>query len=90
MMEPATISSIHGTIITKEITYSPENPEDFEYPFPDHHNATLYKKYKEKADSINNLLVCGRLGEYKYYDMDQAIARAFMLFEKRILPGSPS
>ena len=90
MMEPATISSIHGTLITKEITYSPENPEDFEYPFPDHHNATLYKKYKEKADSINNLLVCGRLGEYKYYDMDQAIARAFMLLEKRILPGSPS
>lgn len=89
MMEASTISAIHGTLITKEITYTPESPEDFEYPFPDQENADLFKKYKEKAESISDLLICGRLGEYKYYDMDQAIARAFMLVEKKILaPGA--
>jgi UDP-galactopyranose mutase len=86
MMEPSTITGLKGTLITKEITYTPESPEDYEYPFPDQENASLFKKYKEKSDRIPGLLVCGRLGEYKYYDMDQAIARAFMLVEKKILP----
>jgi UDP-galactopyranose mutase len=88
MMEAAKSANIDGTLITKEITYTPENPEDYEYPFPDEKNASLYKKYREKADSTPGLLVCGRLGEYKYYDMDQAIARAFMLVEKKILAAS--
>ncbi|HEX5655450.1 MAG TPA: FAD-dependent oxidoreductase [Chitinophagaceae bacterium] len=89
MMEPSTIGGIRGTLITKEVTYTPNQPEDYEYPFPDQQNADLFRKYKEKAESIPGLLICGRLGEYKYYDMDQAIARAFMLVEKRILvsPG---
>lgn len=85
MMQPATSSKINGTLITKEITYTPASPEDYEYPFPDQGNAELFKKYKAKAESIPGLLVCGRLGEYKYYDMDQAIGRAFMLFEKKIM-----
>lgn len=84
MMEASTVSNINGTLITKEITYTPDNPEDYEYPFPDAANAALFKKYKEKAETISDLLICGRLGEYKYYDMDQAIARAFMLVEKRM------
>ncbi len=84
MMEGESIKGMEGTLITKEITYTPDNPEDYEYPFPDNANAEFYKKYKAKADSIPGLLICGRLGEYRYYDMDQAIARAFMLFEKKI------
>ena len=44
----------------------------------------LYKSYAERAALVPGLLVCGRLGEYRYYDMDQAVARALVL-AKRIL-----
>jgi UDP-galactopyranose mutase len=86
MMEGAEAGKIKGTLITRDITYSPDNPENYEYPFPDKANGELFRKYKEKAERIPGLLVCGRLGEYRYFDMDQAIARAFMLAEKKI-PG---
>ncbi len=71
--------NIAGTVITKEVTFTPNNPDDFEYPFPDALNSSLYRKYAELASSFENLLICGRLGEYKYYDMDQAIGRAMKI-----------
>ena len=37
---------------------------------------------RRRADANPKLLVCGRLGEYKYYDMDQAIATAMVLAER--------
>ena len=75
-------SNIKGTVITKEIPFSPKNPDEYEYPFPSSRNQLLYKKYEDKAAADDKLLVCGRLGEYKYYDMDQAIARAINLTNK--------
>jgi len=89
MMQPEKIPAIRGTVLTREVTVTPENPNDFEYPFPDEANARLYAAYRERAKATPNLLVAGRLGEYKYYDMDQAIARA-MLLVKRILSGEKS
>jgi UDP-galactopyranose mutase len=86
MMQRDLTRHIHGTVLTRETTVTPDDPNDFEYPFPDEANAKLYKAYRERAEKIPNLLVCGRLGEYKYYDMDQAIARA-MLLARRILSG---
>jgi len=86
MMQPEFSGRIRGTVLTREVTVTPDNPHDYEYPFPDEANARLYQKYRERAKTIPNLLVCGRLGEYRYYDMDQAIARA-MLLAKRILHG---
>ena len=77
---------IRGTVLTREVTVTPTDPNDFEYPFPDETNSRLYQAYRERAQAIPNLLVCGRLGEYRYYDMDQAIARA-QLLAKRILNG---
>jgi UDP-galactopyranose mutase len=79
-MMPAAVSSrIRGTVLTREITVSPTNPNEYEYPFPDAANARLYREYRERAEATPGLLVCGRLGEYRYYDMDQAIARAQLL-----------
>ena len=66
-------------MLTREITVSPSNPNDYEYPFPDAANARLYREYRERAEATPGLLICGRLGEYRYYDMDQAIARAQLL-----------
>jgi UDP-galactopyranose mutase len=88
MMQPEYACRISGTLLTREITFTPIDPNEFEYTFPDEINAQLYKKYRERAKSIPDLLVCGRLGEYRYYDMDQAIARALLL-SKRIQNNSP-
>ncbi len=85
MMERSYSERIHGTVLTTETPFTPTNPSEYEYPFPDGANARLYKDYRHRADALNNVLICGRLGEYRYYDMDQAIARAILLTEKLLL-----
>lgn len=52
------------------------------YPIPRPENAELYKKYKALADSMTNTFFTGRLGTYKYYNMDQVVAQSLTLFEK--------
>lgn len=71
------------TVIAKE--YS----EDFElgkneryYPVPKDENTKLYEKYLKESQKDKNVYFLGRLGDYKYYDMDKAIARAIELFEE--------
>lgn len=44
------------------------------YPVNDGKNGASYKKYKELADKEENVILGGRLGEYKYYDIDAVIA----------------
>lgn len=77
---------ITGTVLTHETTVSPTNPHRYEYPFPDTENAQLYARYRERANDIKNLIICGRLGEYRYYDMDQVIVRALEI-SKKIMTG---
>lgn len=84
IMQPLYAKRIKGTLLTKEIPFSPDNPNDYEYPFPDKKNDYLYEMYRKRAEAINGLLFCGRLGEYRYYDMDQAIERAIVLAQKII------
>lgn len=87
-MAPGAADKIRGTLLTREITISPTDPNAYEYPFPNRENAELYAKYRQRAETVPNLLICGRLGEYKYYDMDQAIARAMKLAEKILAESS--
>jgi UDP-galactopyranose mutase len=82
MMEEKYSNRIRGTVVTKETTVTPTNSDNFEYPFPDQANAALYSKYREMANGEPRVTICGRLGEYKYYDMDQSIARALQLSKK--------
>jgi len=82
MLSPEYIKKSKGTVITKEIPFTPTDPNDYEYPFPDYQNKQVYKQYELRALADPKLLICGRLGEYKYYDMDQAIARAMSLVNK--------
>lgn len=86
MMPPPLAARIKGTVITREVTVTPTNPDAYEYPFPDASNRQLYAKYRKLADAMGNVLVCGRLGEYKYFDMDQAIGRAMMLSKRLLSP----
>ena len=84
MMETDYASNIIGTVITTETPYTPTNANDYEYPFPDSYNALLYNRYRSRADALEKTIICGRLGEYRYYDMDQAIARAMVIAKKII------
>jgi UDP-galactopyranose mutase len=84
MMNPEYRDRIRGTVLTTEVPFTPDQPTDYEYPFPDDVNAALYQLYRKRADALEGVLVCGRLGEYRYYDMDQAIARAMALAERII------
>lgn len=52
------------------------------YPIPKSENSELYEKYLREANDIKNLYFFGRLGDYKYYNMDLAIERALELFDK--------
>lgn len=52
------------------------------YPIPDSDNQKLYEKYLEQAKLLKNVYFIGRLGDYKYYNMDQTVARALDLFEE--------
>ena len=84
MMSREECAGVAGTVLTREFPHSPEDPGAFEYPVPDDRNAALHEAYRTRAESILGVLVCGRLGDYRYYDMDQAIARA-MLHARRLL-----
>jgi UDP-galactopyranose mutase len=55
------------------------------YPVPKKENIELYKKYGEKAKDFGNIIFIGRLGEYKYYNMDMVIERSLRIFEEAIL-----
>jgi UDP-galactopyranose mutase len=79
LLTAAESAAIRGSLVTRETPYAARFPDECEYPFPDSANTRLYMSYRERALAIPSLLVCGRLGEYRYYDMDQAIARARLL-----------
>jgi UDP-galactopyranose mutase len=75
-----------GTLLTEEYAYSPSDPDAYEYPYPAAKDRALYQSYRKLADKVPNVIFAGRLGEYKYWDMDQAIARAMKLFTAKIQP----
>jgi UDP-galactopyranose mutase len=54
------------------------------YPIPRPDNAALYKKYQELADATAGVHFLGRLGTYKYYNMDQVVAQALTLSAKLV------
>lgn len=89
MMPKEYASRIHGTVITRETPWTPTNPNDYEYPFPDTNNAQMYEAYRARADWLDRVLICGRLGEYRYLDMDQAMARAMTHAERLLKADSP-
>lgn len=52
------------------------------YPIPEEKNQKLFDAYREKATRLKNVYFAGRLGDYKYYNMDQTVERALNLFEE--------
>ena len=64
------------TVISREYSSEWKAGDEPYYPVNDEKNGALYSRYKKLAASEKNVVFGGRLGEYKYYDMDQVIAAA--------------
>ena len=64
------------TIISREFSSEWKPGDEPYYPVNDEKNSRLYDRYKELAQKEQKMIFGGRLGEYKYYDMDQVIAEA--------------
>ena len=71
-----------GTVITKEYPQKWKNGDEAYYPVNDDKNNQLFSKYKELVDKEEKVIFGGRLGNYKYYDMDKIISCALDLVRK--------
>ncbi|MDT2740340.1 UDP-galactopyranose mutase [Enterococcus canintestini] len=72
------------TIITREYPADWNVGDEPYYPVNDEKNSILFKKYKQLADEEINIYFGGRLGQYKYYDMDKVIEAALDFCENTI------
>ena len=72
------------TIISREYSSEWKAGDEPYYPVNDEKNGQLYAKYKELADKETGVIFGGRLGEYKYYDMDTTIASVLNMCEKEL------
>lgn len=73
-----------STVISKEYPAEWHPGEEPYYPINDAKNAALYEKYHKLAEEEGGVIFGGRLGEYKYYDMDKVIASALKLVEEEL------
>ena len=64
------------TVITREYSVTWQEGMEPYYPVNDEKNQALYQKYAKLAEKEEHVIFGGRLGEYKYYDMDKVIASA--------------
>lgn len=73
------------TVISREYPDTYEDGKEAYYTVNDEENAALYRKYKETAERLRpDVIFGGRLGEYKYYDMDKVIASALALADAEL------
>lgn len=72
------------TVISREYSSEWKVGDEPYYPVNDEKNGALYQKYKQLAKEETKVIFGGRLGEYKYYDMDVVIDSALQCAEKRL------
>lgn len=73
-----------GTIITKEYPCDWTLGDEAYYPVNDEKNTKLFNKYEELSKKEDNVIFGGRLGHYKYYDMDKVIIEALNCVKENI------
>ena len=73
-----------GTVITREYPKEWSRGDEPYYPVNDQHNSELYEKYAQRAAQEKNVLFGGRLGQYKYYDMDKVVRAALAMVEEQL------
>jgi UDP-galactopyranose mutase len=67
--------------------YEPGANEPY-YPIPRDENRQIFRRYQAEADGLRTVLFAGRLADYSYYNMDQAVGHALAVFEKQLLPAA--
>ena len=72
------------TVISREYSSEWQKGDEPYYPVNDARNGALYQQYKLLAEGEKNVIFGGRLGEYKYYDMDAVIASALALSQAEL------
>ena len=72
------------TIISKEYSDKWDKSKEPYYPINNEKNDTLYQKYKQLADKDKNIIFGGRLGQYKYYDMDKVIEETLKCVKREL------
>lgn len=72
------------TVISREYSSEWKPGDEPYYPVNDEKNNALYSEYKKLAALEKNIIFGGRLGEYKYYDMDAVIASSLIVSEKEL------
>ena len=72
------------TVISREYSSEWKLGDEPYYPVNDAKNSTLYEQYKALAEAEGNVIFGGRLGEYKYYDMDKTIEVALAAAKKEL------
>lgn len=72
------------TIISREYSSEWKPGDEPYYPVNDEKNGALYKEYRALADQEGKVIFGGRLGEYKYYDMDAVIASALECVKREL------
>ena len=77
-------NEIPGTVISKEFSEEWKDGMEPYYPVNDEANTELYQKYVELAKQEKNVIFGGRLGTYRYYNMDQVVDAAMMLCTKEL------
>ena len=72
------------TVISREYSSEWKPGDEPYYPVNDEKNGALYQRYKALAEKETGVIFGGRLGEYKYYDMDMVIAAALQMAEAQL------
>lgn len=72
------------TVISREFSSEWKPGDEPYYPVNDEKNGALYQAYKKLADGETRVIFGGRLGEYKYYDMDRVIASALEMSRQEL------
>ena len=77
-------NELPNTVISREYSSEWKPGDEPYYPVNDEKNSRLYAEYKKLAEEEENVIFGGRLGEYKYYDMDAVIASALNMCGKEL------
>ena len=78
---------IQKTVISREYSSEWKPGDEPYYPVNDKKNSDLYQEFRKLADQENGVIFGGRLGEYKYYDMDKVIEEALKISSECIATG---
>lgn len=77
-------NNLPKTVISREYSSEWNSGDEPYYPVNDEENSRLYEQYKQLAAVENKVIFGGRLGEYKYYDMDAVVDSALKLVQKEL------